>query len=55
VAVRTGRSSDVVEGTRFALTSAELAATDQYEAADYVRVPVVLASRTPAWLYIARP
>jgi hypothetical protein len=54
VAVRSPAPADRVTGTRFALTEAELAATDRYEAADYVRVPVVLASGSPAWLYLGR-
>jgi hypothetical protein len=54
VAVRTDNAADSVDGTRFALTSAELAATDVYEAADYVRVPVTLTSGTTAWLYVGR-
>ena len=55
VARHTGLASDRVAGTRFALTAAELVATDDYESADYVRVPVDLLSATPAWLYVAKP
>ncbi len=55
VAVCTGDRADQVGGTRFALSNAELAATDTYESADYARVPVVLVSGTKAWLYVAKP
>lgn len=54
VAVSTGSPDDAVHGTRFALTPEELRATDGYESADYVRLQVVLASATPAWLYVGR-
>ncbi|MGC3994865.1 MAG: gamma-glutamylcyclotransferase family protein [Propionicimonas sp.] len=54
VAVPTGDPSHAVAGTRFSLTATELAATDVYESADYVRVPVVLASGVAAWLYVAK-
>ncbi len=43
-----------VAGTRFALSFAELSATDGYEAADYVRRCVELASGTRAWVYVGR-
>lgn len=49
-----GDASDAIAGTRFALTASELAATDRYEAADHVRVRVVLGSGVEAWLYVAR-
>ncbi|MCW5950704.1 MAG: gamma-glutamylcyclotransferase [Propionibacteriaceae bacterium] len=55
VARHTGDLSDVVAGTRFALTPAELRVTDRYESADYTRVRVELASGTRAWLYVAKP
>lgn len=50
----TGDPTDVVAGTRFALTRAELADTDRYESADYARIEVELASGTTAWLYVSR-
>ncbi len=53
VARYTGEPSDVVAGTRFALTPAELAVTDRYESADYTRIRVHLASGVRAWLYVA--
>lgn len=54
VAQRSDDPSDGVDGTRFAMTAAELAATDAYESADYSRVPVELASGTAAWLYVGQ-
>jgi hypothetical protein len=49
-----GEPEDHLDGLRLALTADELAATDSYEAADYVRVSVVLASGTAAWLYVGK-
>jgi hypothetical protein len=54
VAMPTENPTDQVDGTRFALSEAELFATDGYESADYRRIAVTLASGTPAWIYIAR-
>lgn len=53
VARSTGRPEDRVAGVRFALTEAELEATDGYESADYRRHQVVLASGVAAWIYLA--
>ena len=55
VARATGDPSDVVTGTRYTLTFDELEITDRYEAADYTRIAVELASGTKAWLYVAKP
>lgn len=41
-----------VEGAVFALSSAELAAADYYEVADYRRVMVPLRSGEWAWVYV---
>lgn len=41
-----------VEGTVFAITSAELAAADDYEVDDYARVAVPLRSGRTAWVYV---
>lgn len=41
-----------VEGTVFAITEAELAAADEYEVDDYVRVAVPLRSGRTAWVYV---
>ena len=51
VAVRTGRDTDRVPGTVFALTPQQLAAADAYETDDYQRIAVPLASGRTAWLY----
>jgi gamma-glutamylcyclotransferase (GGCT)/AIG2-like uncharacterized protein YtfP len=49
----TGRSTDQVDGTVLEITSAELAAADDYEVDDYTRALVPLASGVPAWVYAA--
>jgi len=50
--IRVSRA-DTVAGTVFALTTTELAASDQYEVEAYRRVPVILASGSDAWAYLA--
>lgn len=52
IARRTGDPADVVEGVVFALTPAEIGATDLYETDAYARVEVVLASSAKAWVYV---
>ena len=51
----TGDDRDRVPGTLFRLTAAELARADDYEADDYRRVQVRLASGADAWLYVEAP
>ena len=52
-AVPTNRAGATVSGTAFEVTDAELAIADDYERpAAYVRVAVVLASGTSAWVYV---
>lgn len=41
-----------IDGTVFALTTAELAAADDYEVAAYRRVSVPLRSGPQAWVYV---
>lgn len=41
-----------VPGVVFALTSADLAAADEYEVDDYVRVEMPLRSGLRAWVYV---
>ncbi len=48
-----GRSNDVVKGTVFELSAAELEQTDAYEVDDYKRVEVQLQSGKKAWVYIS--
>jgi gamma-glutamyl AIG2-like cyclotransferase len=48
----TGRASDVVPGTVFAVTPDELQNADKYEVAAVKRVAVVLQSGTRAWAYV---
>jgi hypothetical protein len=47
----TGRSSDFVTGTVFAISRGELQKADAYEVAAYKRVSVILRSGTRAWVY----
>lgn len=50
---RTGDAADSVPGSVLELTPEQLAAADEYEVDDYVRVAVTLASGTRAWVYVA--
>ena|SRR5689334_1960400 len=48
----TGDSSDLIEGTVFDVTDAELRSADSYEADEnYERITVGLKSGTTAWVY----
>jgi Gamma-glutamyl cyclotransferase, AIG2-like len=49
-----GDPSARVEGVRFELTEAELAATDEYEVDAYARTEVVLESDVRAFVYVGR-
>ncbi|RSM45594.1 gamma-glutamylcyclotransferase [Actinoplanes sp. ATCC 53533] len=51
--LRRGGDGDSVDGACLELSPAELAAADEYEVDDYVRVPVTLGSGRPAWAYVA--
>jgi hypothetical protein len=48
----TGRFSDTVSGTVFAVTPDEIENADKYEVAAYKRVAVVLQSGARAWAYV---
>lgn len=48
-----GAATDLVKGTVFALSAAELAAADSYEVDDYQRVATTLLSGQTAWVYVA--
>jgi gamma-glutamylcyclotransferase (GGCT)/AIG2-like uncharacterized protein YtfP len=48
----TGRASDVVAGTVFAVTPEEINNADKYEVAAVKRVAVVLQSGVRAWVYV---
>jgi len=50
--VCSGRRDDLVDGTVFAITPAELLQADAYEVADYQRQRVTLASGLAAWVYV---
>jgi gamma-glutamylcyclotransferase (GGCT)/AIG2-like uncharacterized protein YtfP len=55
-AVPSSRVEAQVPGMALDVTEAELAKADEYERpAAYVRVAVVLASGTPAWVYVHAP
>ena len=47
-----GRPECRVAGTVFEVSDAELAATDRYEPAGYVRTQTTLASGRRAWVYV---
>ena len=50
--LRRATADSAVEGTALALTHAEIEAADRYEVADYVRIPVTLASGRDAFVYV---
>jgi hypothetical protein len=52
IAKYTGRATDTIAGTVFAITSDELRRADEYEVTAYKRVAVTLASGTQAWVYV---
>ncbi len=55
IARHTGDPADRIEGMRFELSEAELAATDDYEVEPYRRIEVTLESGTTAWAYVGPP
>ena len=52
MATFTGRASDVISGTVFAVTPDEIQNADKYEVAAVKRVSVVLQSGVRAWAYV---
>ena len=52
--LRVGDGQDSVDGAFLELSDSELAATDKYEVADYVRREVVLTSGVIAYVYVAK-
>ena len=48
----TGRATDVVSGTVFAVTPGEIRNVDKYEVAAVKRVAVILQSGVRAWAYV---
>ncbi len=52
IAVATGDAADRVPGVVFEITPDELVAADVYEADDYARITVTLASGARAWVYV---
>ena len=53
IARHTGDPADRIEGVRFEISEAELAATDAYEVDSYARAEVTLESGACAIVYIA--
>lgn len=54
IAGRSGNANDEVSGVVFEITSAELAAADRYEVAQYTRVLATLKSGLESWVYVER-
>src|SRR4051794_39462511 len=52
IASRTGDPAETISGVIYAITPAELAATDNYEGDAYARVEVRLASGATAFVYV---
>lgn len=52
VAIHTGNPDDTIHGMVFAISTEELAYSDEYEVSDYRRVPVQLDSGITAWSYV---
>jgi hypothetical protein len=52
IAKFTGRPSDAIDGTVYALTAEEIQSADKYEVAAYKRVAVILRSGVRAWVYV---
>lgn len=52
IARYTGRASDSIHGTVYALTTAEVQRADAYEVEPYTRAKVTLQSGTRAWVYV---
>jgi gamma-glutamylcyclotransferase (GGCT)/AIG2-like uncharacterized protein YtfP len=48
----TDRQDAAVEGTVFTISTAELAAANEYEVNDYTRVAVPLRSGRQDWMYV---
>ena len=48
----TGRASDLIAGTVFAVSTQEIQSADKYEVAAVTRVAVVLQSGIRAWAYV---
>ena len=52
IAKFTGRASDTISGTVYAVTPEEIQSADKYEVAACQRVSVVLESGIRAWVYV---
>ncbi len=51
--LRRGAPADSVDGAYLVIEDSELAAVDDYEVSDYVRIEVTLSSGATAWVYVA--
>ena len=52
LATFTGRDTDTIAGTVYALTAEEIDSADNYEVEPCKRISMILASGTRAWVYI---
>jgi gamma-glutamylcyclotransferase (GGCT)/AIG2-like uncharacterized protein YtfP len=52
ILIATGALADVVDGSAFEVTDAELLKADEYEVDDYHRVEASLESGRTAWVYV---
>jgi gamma-glutamylcyclotransferase (GGCT)/AIG2-like uncharacterized protein YtfP len=52
IAEKSADASDEIAGMVFEITQSELAAADDYEVSDYVRVLARLKSGVEAWVYV---
>ena len=55
IARYTGNPADRIDGVRFEISEAELAATDRYEVDSYARAEARLESGVTAFLYVGPP
>ena len=54
IAMKTGISDDMIDGTIYEITEEELDSTDKYEVSDYKRVLETFVSGKKAWIYVAK-
>lgn len=52
IVTQSGNIDEIVEGTVFRITEAELSVADAYEVSDYKRIEVPLKSGEEAWVYV---
>lgn len=54
IAIKTNNPKDLIEGSIFEITEAELYKTDLYEVNDYERTLEMFSSGQKAWIYVAK-